>query len=128
MLTLVAALWTKTVLHAVDQPISGKMPITLPVEIPNPKGSAWTYTAKVTTTGGAGVSLKIVDRQTKGLVQTASNADPQSTAIISAQLNPLREYDLVVSPAKGSSEATFTGTQRHTFSIKRHRLFDLFRR
>ena len=122
------ALWTKTVLHAVDHPISGKLPTLLAVKIPNPKGSVWNYSAKVTTTGAGGVALRIIDKQTRGLVQTASNADPQGTAMISAKLNPLREYELIIQPAKGNVEATYSGTERHTFSLKRYRILEVFGR
>lgn len=128
ILATFAMLWTKTVLHAVDQPISGKMPTILPVKIPNPKGSVWTYTARVSTTGANGVALKIVDKKTRGLVQTASNADPQGTAVISAKLNPVREYELIIQPAKGNAEATYTGSERHTFNLKRYRILEVFSR
>ncbi len=128
VLVVFGALWTKTVLHAVDQPISGKMPTILPIKIPNPKGSVWTYSAKVTTTGANGVALRIIDKQTRGLVQTASNADPQGTAMISAKLNPLREYELIIQPAKGNTEANYTGTERHTFNLKRYRILEVFGR
>jgi hypothetical protein len=121
-------LWKRTVNHVVDAGLSGKMPTMLPIKIPNPRGFSWTYTASVKTqSGSGGVLLIIVDFKTRRPVQTASNADPMGTAIITSPLDPARQYELLIQPVKGSTEAAFGGTERHMFKLSRHRILDLFR-